>query len=237
MADVVGTQTQNGNEQAAPPDEGPSFHERPHAKFLIAGAVLVVLGIAAFVWHYYSTRESTDDAQIDGHINPISPRVGGTVIAVDVSDNQDVTAGTILVQLDPKDFQVAVEKAQADLANATAAAQAARTGVPMTTTTTGSRVSTSQAQLEMAQAGLLAAQKQVAAARARHTAAQAQLAEAEANNTKAQHDLDRMKQLITKDEVSQQQYDTAVAAAAASDRKSTRLNSSHYSRSRMPSSA
>ena len=217
MADVIETPAQAGNGGTLSNGERPSFRDRPRAKFIVGGAALLLLGVAAFVWHYYSNRESTDDAQIDGHINPISPRVGGTVIAIEVNDNQYVEAGTVLVKLDPKDFQVAVEKAQADLASAKAAAQAARTGVPVTTTTTGSRVSTSQAQLQMSQAGLLVAQKQVEAARARRTAAQAHLAEAQANHTKAARDLDRMKQLISKDEVSQQQYDAAVATATASE--------------------
>ena len=170
MADVIETPAQEGNGGTLSNGEGTSFRERPRAKFIVGGAALLLLGVAAFVWHYYSNRESTDDAQIDGHINPISPRVGGTVIAIEVNDNQYVEAGTVLVKLDPKDFQVAVEKAQADLASAKAAAQAARTGVPVTTTTTGSRVSTSQAQLQMSQAGLLVAQKQVEAARARRAA-------------------------------------------------------------------
>jgi membrane fusion protein (multidrug efflux system) len=217
MADVIETPAQEGNGGTLSNGEGTSFRERPRAKFIVGGAALLLLGVAAFVWHYYSNRESTDDAQIDGHINPISPRVGGTVIAIEVNDNQYVEAGTVLVKLDPKDFQVAAEKAQADLASAKAAAQAARTGVPVTTTTTGSRVSTSRAQLDMAQAGLLVAQKQVEAARARRTAAQAHLAEAQANHTKAARDLDRMKQLISKDEISQQQYDAAVATATASE--------------------
>ena len=82
-----------------------------HSFFVIGGF---------FIWRYYSVRESTDDAQIDGHINPISPRITGTVLNVLHDDNEVVQAGTLLVELDPKDYQVAVDRARADLANAQA---------------------------------------------------------------------------------------------------------------------
>jgi membrane fusion protein, multidrug efflux system len=215
MAEVIESTTKDGNEQPVSPGNGNGFRESLRAKFIIAGIVLVVLAIAAGVWHYYSTRESTDDAQIDGHIVPISARVGGTVIAVEVNDNQDVKAGTVLLRIDPKDYQVAVEKAKADLANAQAAALAAQTGVPISATTTVSQVSTSQAGVEMAQAGVLVAQKQLSAAKARAAAAEAHLAEVQANHTKAAQDLERMKQLVAKDEISQQEFDAATAAAEA----------------------
>ena len=197
-------------------NNGSFFEERPRAKIYLLILVVVVAAIAFGTWHYFSTRESTDDAQIDAHIIPVSARVGGTVIEVLVHDNQQVEAGTVLVKIDPRDFQVAVEKAKADLASAEAAAIAARTGVPVAHTTTGSQVSSSQAQVEIAQAGILAAEKQVAAAHARAKASEAHLAEAQANYTKASRDLERMKQLVAKDEISQQQYDAAVAAADAS---------------------
>jgi membrane fusion protein, multidrug efflux system len=218
MADVIETQVKESNNETTSREESASsfFGTRPRAKWWLLVLGLIALGIVAGVWHYFSIRETTDDAQIDGHIIPISARVGGTVIAVEVNDNQPVKAGTVLVKIDPRDYQVAVERAQADLANAEAAAQAARTGVPVATTTTGSQVSNSQAKVEMAQAGIQVAQQQVVAARARRTAAKARLAEAQANDTKAARDLERMKQLVSKDEVSQQQYDAAVAAAEAS---------------------
>lgn len=218
MADLIETQVKESSGETSSREEGPSsfLGTRPRAKWWLLVLGLIALGIAAGVWHYFSIRETTDDAQIDGHIIPISARVGGTVIAVEVNDNQAVKAGTVLVKIDPRDYQVAVERAQADLASAQAAAQAARTGVPVATTTTGSQVSNSQARVEMAQAGIQVAQQQVVAARARRTAAKARLTEAQANDTKAARDLERMKQLISKDEVSQQQYDAADAAAKAS---------------------
>ncbi len=178
------------------------FQKHPAAPWVLLALLLALLVGGYSIWHYYSIRESTDDAQIEGHIDPISPRVSGTVQQVFVDDNQVVQAGTVLVQLDPRDYQVALDRARADLADAQASAQAARVGVPITTTSTASGVST-------AQANLAASQQEV-------DAAQARLREAQANWTKLNLDLKRMEALVTKDEVSQQQYDAAVAAEQAS---------------------
>ena len=177
------------------------FREHPYAKWVLLALLLVLVAAGAFVWHYYSIRESTDDAQIDGHIDPISPRVSGTVVRVLVDENQVVQAGTLLVELDPKDYEVAVQRARADLADAEANATAAQVGVPLTTTTSSS-------QLLAADAGVIAADREVDAGHAR-------VAEAQANYNKAAADLKRMEELVQKDEVSRQQYDAAVAAAAA----------------------
>ncbi len=116
------------------------FREHPNAKWIVAAVVVVLLIGGAYIWHYYSVRESTDDAQIDGHINPISPRVTGTVMNVLHDDNEVVQAGTLLVELDPKDYEVAVDRARADLANAQANATAANVGVPLTQTTSSSQL-------------------------------------------------------------------------------------------------
>ncbi len=189
--------------------------QRPAARMALIIAAIVIVVAGVFVWRYYSVRESTDDAQIDAYITPVGARVGGTVLQVNVDNNQVVKAGTILVQIDPKDYQVALDRARAELADAQAAYQAASTGVPIAQTTTASQQSTASAAVDRARAGLAAAAKQVDAARARLNAAQARLREAQANNAKVQKDLERMKQLVAKDEVSQQQYDAAVAAAPA----------------------
>ena len=174
------------------------FRANPRAKWIVAAVVILLLIAGAFVWHYYSVRESTDDAQIDGHINPISPRVTGTVINVLHDDNEVVQAGTLLVELDPKDYQVAVDRARADLANAQANATAANVGVPLTQTTSSS-------QLIAADAGVKGAERDIESARAK-------LNDAQANYAKTSADLKRMEQLIAKDEISHQQYDAAVAA-------------------------
>ncbi len=191
------------------------FREHPRAKWVLLAVVLALAAGGYWLWHYYSGRESTDDAQVDGYITPISAKVGGTVTAVHIEDNQYVEAGKVLVEIDPKDYQVALDRARADLAQAEAAEQAARTGVPITTTATSSRLRTAQAGVGAAEAGQAAAEKEVAAATAQVEAAQARVREAEARNTLAQQNLARMKQLIGRDEISQQQYDAAVAEANA----------------------
>jgi len=173
---------------------------------IIAAVVLLVVGF--FVYRHLASYESTDDAQVDGHVNPISTRIAGHVVKLNVTDNQYVEAGTVLVEIDPADYQVAYERAKADFDSAQAAASAAGVDVPITSVSTTSQVSSTEADVASARAGIAAAKQQLAAARA-------QLEQAEANNVKAQNDLGRYKQLVDKQEVSQQQYDVALAAAKA----------------------
>jgi membrane fusion protein (multidrug efflux system) len=176
--------------------------------FLIVG-IVVLLVAGFFLWRYFDSYEETDDAQIDGHLNSISARVSGHVLKLLVDDNQYVAAGTPLIEIDPKDYQVAVDRAKADYADAVATADAARVNVPITSVNTSSQTSSAQADVENANAG-------IAAARQQYAAANAQLVEAQANNVKAQNDLVRYKQLVDKQEISEQQYDQAVAAAKGS---------------------
>src|SRR5438445_3239728 len=180
----------------------------PRFRRLLILILIVLLVVGFFLWRYFTSYESTDDAQIDGHLNAISARISGHVEKLLVDDNQYVNAGTPLVQIDPRDYQVAVDRAKADYADA-AVAQAAQVNVPITSVSTGSQLSTAQADVENARAGISVARQQFDAARA-------QLLQAEANNVKAQNDLVRYKQLVDKEEVSQQQYDQALAAAKAS---------------------
>jgi len=186
-----------------------SFQSRnPRARiFAIVGAVVLIV-LLFFLWRYFTSYEDTDDAQVDGHLNSISARVSGHVAKLLVDDNQYVKAGTPLVQIDPKDYEVALDHARADYADALALTEAANVNVPITSTSTSSQLSTALADVENAQAGIAAAKQQ-------YSAAQAQLVQAQANNVRAQDDLVRYKQLVDKQEVSQQQYDTALAAARA----------------------
>jgi len=188
---------------------------RPRVFVILLVAVFVLVGTGIGAWVYFSGRESTDDAQVDGHINPVNAKVGGVVLAVNVQDNQHVEAGTPLVQIDTRDYEIAVAHAEADLADAQAEYEAARAGVPVVSAQSGSRVSASQAGIERAQGAVESAQKEVDAAKARLNLAKARAGEAQANYTKAAKDLDRMKPLIAKEEVSQQQFDSAVATAEA----------------------
>ncbi|HKH99157.1 MAG TPA: HlyD family secretion protein [Candidatus Sulfotelmatobacter sp.] len=191
------------------------FHARPartDGKGFRIGVVIVVLVLLVagfFVYRYVTSYESTDDAQVDGHVNSISARISGHVIKLNVEDNQYVKAGTVLVEIDPADYQVAFDHAKADFEDAQAAAVAAGVNVPITSVNTSSQVSATEADVNSARAGIQAAKQQFEAAKA-------QLQEAAANNVKAQNDLVRYKQLVDKQEISQQQYDQATAAAQAS---------------------
>ena len=190
---------EDGGEGASRRDRARSyFRQHPQAKWWLLALLIIAVVAGLLVWHYYSIRESTDDAQIDGHIAPVSPRVTGTAVNVYVDDNVYVKAGDLLVQLDPKDYQVAVSRAEAELADAEANARAAGTGVPVTSTSTSSNLRT-------AEANLSAAQKEV-------DAAQARLRDAQAQHNLAVQDLARFKQLVVKEEIPQQRYDTAVTA-------------------------
>ncbi len=178
----------------------------PRAKTVFIVTVIVLLVGGFFLWRYFTSYESTDDAQIDGHINSVSARVNGHVVKLNVEDNQYVEKGTLLVEIDPTDYQVAVDRARADYADAQAQASAAGINIPVTDVSTSSQVASAQANVANTKSGIAAARQQL-------DAAEAQVAEAEANDAKAQSDLVRYKQLIDKQEISKQQYDAAVAAA------------------------
>lgn len=192
--------------------EGPgnprSRQSKTRMRWLISLIALVVVAASLLLYRYLSAWESTDDAQIDGYIYPVSSRVSGYVTRVLVDDNQYVEAGTVLVQLDPKDYDVALANAKATLANDQASAAALRTNVPITSVNTSSQLSTAQADLENTKAGLVAAQRSF-------DAAQASLRQAEANDLKAQDDVNRYKPLAAKDEIPQQQYTQAVDSQQA----------------------
>jgi membrane fusion protein, multidrug efflux system len=182
---------------------GPAFR----IGVVIAAVVLLIVGF--FVYRYMASYEGTDDAQVDGHVNSVSARISGHVIKLNVQDNQYVAAGTVLVEIDPADYQVAYDRAKADFEDAQAAAIAAGVNVPITSVNTTSQVSATEADVNSAKAGIQVAQQQ-------YEAAKAQLQQALANDVKAQNDLERYRQLVDKREISQQQFDQATAAAKAS---------------------
>ena len=184
---------------------------RPQWRSRIIGAVVfVVLAlVAAGIWWHSTFTEDTDDAQVNGHLIQVSSRISGQVLKVYVNENQVVKAGDVIAELDPADYQVAVEKAEAALASAQANAAAANVNVPITTVNTGSNLRSAGADVSGTQASVAQAEQQLKAAHARVTQAQA-------NFTKAEADLQRYKPLVAKDVISKQQYDAAVAAADAS---------------------
>ncbi len=192
---------------------GPGRRPARRAKTL-RRILLVVLGLAVIgsasvlLYRHFAAWESTDDAEIDGYIYPVSSRISGYVNRVTVDDNQYIEAGTVLVELDPKDYAVAVANAKATMANDQASAASLATNVPITSVNTSSQLSSAQAEIENANAGLVAAQHNFDAARA-------SLRQAEANDMKAQDDVSRYKPLAAKDEISQQQYTQAVDSQKA----------------------
>jgi membrane fusion protein (multidrug efflux system) len=186
----------------------PARRKRRLRRILVATLALLVIAAGGIIYWRSLAWESTDDAQVDGFIFPISSRVTGHAVRVMVDDNQYVAAGTVLVQLDTTDYKVAVALAKATLANAVASAAALKTGVPITSTDSASQISTARATVDGAKASFTAAERRL-------DAALATLREAEANDLKAQDDVARYRPLAEKDEIPQQQYTTAINAQKA----------------------
>jgi membrane fusion protein, multidrug efflux system len=180
--------------------------------------ILVLAGIATggyIVWDRLSRVETTDDAQIDGSIFPLSPRVAGHVIKVAVQDQAAVKADDVLVQLDPRDFEVAVAKAKAELADAEATLASARRDIPVLSVSTASALSGARSSVQDATVQVAWAEQALGAARARLKTAEANVRVAEANANKAAQDVERYKTLVARDDIPRQQYEKAVADAEA----------------------
>ncbi len=187
---------------------GRTIREHP-LKFVVFLIFLAAVGIGGYrLWVYFESYESTDDAQVDGDIYPVTSRIAGTVKAVYVQDNDQVKQGQVLVDLDPKDFNVSLEEAKAALDESRAQVTVARPSVPITTVTTETTLSTAATDIAAAKAAVAAAQRD-------YESAVADVRSAEADNAKAQSDLARYKLLVAKDEISEQQFDQAQAAARA----------------------
>ena len=183
-------------------------------RLILGGAVLLAIALGLYL--YFHNRETTDDAQVDGHITPIASKVYGRVGKVLVKDNQPVNAGQVIVQLEPGDYQSAVDQAQAALALAESEARSAGVDVPRTSENAASDTSSAQAQLSGAQADLLRAQATYDEAQTADLAwAQAMVDKSRANAQLAQADLGRYGPLMEKGEISKQQYDAAKANADA----------------------
>jgi membrane fusion protein (multidrug efflux system) len=197
----------SGNPEDAASSENNAQGRR---RTLIFAAVLGSVILIGAIWFllYSGTYESTDDAQVDGHLDGLTSRIDGEIKAVYAEENQSVQAGQLLVELDPRDDQVALEQAQAQLLKAQADARAENPNLPITASTSRTNISTSQSEVANAEAGVAAAERDQAAAVSR-------LQEVEANNAKAQNDVGRYKALVDKSEVSRSEYDQVVATAAA----------------------
>lgn len=173
---------------------------------VLASAVVLTAG-GGFLWHYFSGFESTDDAQVDVHLYPVSARIPGYIQRVEVGDNQWVQKGSTLVEIDPEDYEVALARAQGALESAEATANSLNIDVPVSSVDTSSQLKFTSSDISDAEAAIQAAEKEAAAAHAR-------VLEALAENVKAQDDVTRYRLLLVKQEVPKQIYDHAYAAAA-----------------------
>jgi membrane fusion protein (multidrug efflux system) len=203
-------------EQPKPPEPPAKPLVSPGVRrmLLVAAGALVLVALGLFL--YFHNRESTDDAQVDGHITPIASKIYGRVAEVLVQDNQAVHAGQILVRLDPADDQAAVDEARASLALAEGEARSAGVDVPRTSETVSSGNSSADAQLAGAEADLARAQATYDQAQTADLAvAEANIARSRANALLAKDDLERYQPLMEKGEISQQQFDAAKANADA----------------------
>ncbi len=201
------TATQEKQEPVRETETAPPPRSR---KGIVVVVVLVLVLVALGLWWRSTFSEDTDDAQVNGHLIQVSSRITGHVLKVYVEENQVVNAGDPIADLDPRDFQVAVENAQAALATAQANESAAAVNLPITTVNTGSTLRSATSDVSGAVTGIEQAEQQL-------QAAHASVAGAQANLTKAQQDLERYKPLVAKDVISKQQYDAAVAAEAGAE--------------------
>jgi membrane fusion protein (multidrug efflux system) len=187
---------------------------RSSRKLLILGVVLVLAAIGTYLYVHSLNRISTDDAQVDGHIIPMSSKIYGKVLEVLVDDNQQVKKGQVLVRIDPRDYQVKLDQAQAAVTVAQSQAQGANAGVPLSRDTTGSGVSAAEAQLSGAQADYEQAKvDSERASTADIAVARSNMETAQATADHAQADLNRMKTLVDKEEISRLEYDSYASSA------------------------
>jgi membrane fusion protein (multidrug efflux system) len=196
----------NGSHDTGSHDPEPPAKQSRRKFIIIAVLILLVVSAGLFYWHS-TFVEDTDDAQVDGDLYQVSSRVTGQVIKVYVEDNQKVKQGQLIAEIDPRDYQVALDQAEANLASAQADYIQANVNVPITSVTSSTTISTSSSDVTGSQAAVAQAQQQL-------KAAQARVAQAQANALKAQLDVDRYTPLVQKDVISKQQYDAAVAAAS-----------------------
>jgi membrane fusion protein (multidrug efflux system) len=177
--------------------------------FTIFFIVLLLAAVGALLWWLHARNyESTDDAQVDAHLNPVTARIDGTITRVYVDDNQWVKPGDPLVDLDPRDREAALNQVLAQLGQAKSQVTGQLPNVPITSVENATNIETAQAEVANSEAALAAAKRD-------YQVAEAKLAESEANNGRAQADLARYKTLVAKEEVSQQEYDQIAATAKA----------------------
>jgi len=185
-----------------------SLREHPAKVIWATLALLAILIVIAYFVRNAFLYEDTDDAQVDGHVMPLSARINGQVMKVNFVEGQLVHEGDLLAVIDPADFKIAVIEAEAALSDAQATATSSRWNVPIASVTSQSNLDSAQTEVVNAEAGLRAAEHN-------HESAKALLTQAEANAVKSNADLERARQLVAKEDISRQQFDQAVASATA----------------------
>ena len=181
------------------------------------GAVgVVTLVLTAGFWWWRSGREVTDNARLEGHVHPVSARVAGMVDVVSIEENQRVEKGQLLFELDSADFELALSRARANHAVASADATGARVNVPVETTTATSHLEDIEARVLAATSDVAASEHRAEAARAQLTAARASMRRAEAAAQTADVERRRLEPLLAEQQVSQQEFDRAHSAALSS---------------------
>ena len=212
ISGTVQIKQNGGDKQGQPDSQRQDDDKEPEKKsgrkfIIIAVVILLVIGAGIFYWRSTFT-EDTDDAQVDGDLYQVSSRVTGQVIKVYIDDNQQVQIGQAIAEIDPKDYQVALEQAQANLASSQASALQATVNVPITNVNVNTSVSTTGSDVQGSTASVEQARKEA-------QAAQARVDQAKANAVKSRLDVERYTPLVEKDVISKQQFDAAVAADAA----------------------
>jgi membrane fusion protein, multidrug efflux system len=185
---------------------------KQNRRAILIGAVIIASVAAGLVWFFLAAYESTDDAQVDGHLHPVSARISGTILRVnpEVEDSHYVKAGTVLAEIDPADYQAERERAVADYNRLQASSQAAEKDISVIS-------SGSNGRLDLARAAVSEAEDAVASEKATLDASEARLAQAQANFTRAEADRQRYAKLLAKHEISQSEYDR-VATEADTDK-------------------
>jgi membrane fusion protein, multidrug efflux system len=215
----MSTTTTTPSTPNAPPSPPPKMDNQPKPPvtrgrsraFTIFFLILLIAGAAGgYYWWNSRQFESTDDAEVEAHLNSISSRVDGTITAIYTDNNHFVKQGDPLVDLDPRDFQVALDQARAQVTQASSQVTALRPNIPITQVETTTNITGAEADVANAVAAVGVAERD-------RESAVARLAEAQANASKAHSDLERYTLLIKNEEVSQQEFDQVKATSQAQD--------------------
>jgi membrane fusion protein (multidrug efflux system) len=196
-------------------EKGKSESKEPKPKatrWMLLALFVCALAGASLWWLHSQNYESTDDAQIEGHLDLVSTRVSGTVNWIDprVENNQLIEAGTLLVELDPRDYAAELEHAKADLDTRRAEARSAQVTVPIVDASAFGQLHSAVAAKEQALASVESEQANL-------LAAQHKLQQDEAIRDRAERDRVRYQALVEKHEISRSDYDGRQTDAVAAD--------------------